>query len=397
LSGDEAAQAAEVEMATTPPIKTRLESPELTSQQPAAVQQRLSLCLASDAHNIRPRTGGDHVKAIQEALEAIRKRMPGIGLEEITDARGTFGPSTEKAVGKYKAHFGIVRPGQPLDTIVGRGTITQMDEHLKSPAPQPAPAAVKFVCGPDVTDQVAATWMKIQSDFRALTRDQKVKACNTILIPVQMPDNPFEGGIPLDLDSLKQKAQMFADINGWDTLPLFQGATAWLRSPPVYDPALKGPCATPSSDTLPGADQANPFDPLHESPDVCSNTVQVAGKCWLNGTVNYGTFGVMVRLCSDFAGSDLRLRFNPVVRAVYSLSWAVMLIRAYKRFGHDPEAAALPVAWTEATFNGGPRATPASAPPNRPKCECSCTCSGNTVPWDYVWEPVHNSRKGAAP
>lgn len=118
--------------------------------------------------------------------------------------------------------------------------------------------------------------------------------------------------------------------------------------------------------------------------------------CWLNGTVNYGTFGIMVRLCSDYAVSDWKMRLNPVTRTIFSLEWAKMLIRAYKEFGANKEGAILPIAWTEATFHGGPKAVP-SVPGNRPKCQCSCNCKGDIVKWDYVWEPVKPRSAAASP
>jgi hypothetical protein len=133
--------------------------------------------------------------------------------------------------------------------------------------------------------------------------------------------------------------------------------------------------------------------------------VQVAGKCWLNGSVNYGTYGIMIKECSEFAANDLilpsfstnpfdqPLKLNPVIRAIYSLTWATTLIRAYKKFGGHPEGARVPVAWTEATFNGGPSATPSIAE-NRPKCKCKPGLTGSIVKWDYVWEPL--KARGAA-
>ena len=151
----------------------------------------------------------------------------------------------------------------------------------------------------------------------------------------------------------------------------------------MFDAATNGPCATPSS-TKPTAE---PFDDAHEDPNTCSNTVAVAGQCWLNGTVNYGTLGVMVRLCSDFALTDIRLA--PVrgrITAIYNLEWAKMLVRAYKTFGQHPEAAALPILWTETTFHAGPRGVPKGGG-NRPRCQCSCKCSADVARWDYIWEP----------
>lgn len=87
------------------------------------------------------------------------------------------------------------------------------------------PVTSGFVCGPNVTTQINRTWTKVQSDFRSWTDEQKIIACDKILIPVQMPTSPL--GLPTDLNQLKKLAQQFADINGWDTLPLFQGASAW--------------------------------------------------------------------------------------------------------------------------------------------------------------------------
>ncbi len=257
--------------------------------------------------------------------------------------------------------------------------------------PAPVPPTDKFICGPDVTKEVVETWTKIRDDFNLLTFTQKISACNAIMIPLQKPGKFDDLSFPTDLEELKKLAQQFADINSWDTLPLFQGASAWLRTPPVYDAAIKGPCATPSSDTI-GADQNNPFDPKHEDENLCSNTVQINNKCWLNGTANYGTFGIMVRACNDFATTDIRLRFIPAARTIYSLAWAKMLIRAYKRFGANPEGATLPISWVEATYNGGPKGEP-SGPGNRPKCQCTGPCKGNIVSWDYVWTP-HKKRPG---
>jgi len=225
-----------------------------------------------------------------------------------------------------------------------------------------APAGI---CGPDVTAEVTAIWSRIQSDFRSWTTDQKFSACTRVLIPVQRPTYT-PGTDPMTF------ARSAADINGWDVLPLYQGASEWLRTPPVYDPSTGGPCASPTSLNP----SAGPFDDAHESPMTCSNTVQVSGQCWLNGTVNYGTYGIMVRLCRD---EFTRFRF--------ALQMATNLIRLYKSAGAHPEDAALPIAWVEATYHGGPTGRP-TLPGNRPQCRCSCPCRGNVVNWDYVWEPV---------
>lgn len=289
---------------------------------------------------------------------------------ELADAIWDF-QSHWKRQGVFHHIDGVVDPGM--------NTLRRLNDLTPGGGGVIIPPDEIFVCGPDVTNKIATTWTQIQSDFGALSFTQKITACNTILLPFQFSKDAM--GIPTNLDDLKAKLRAFADIDGWDTIALFQGASGWLREPPVFDPASKGPCATPGSK----GDLADPWDPLHEDDTTCSDTVAVAGQCWLNGSVNYGTFGVMVKLCKDFA-STFPLNMSPAVQAVYSLTWAESLIRAYKTFGANPEGAVVPVAWTRATFNGGPRGIPAS-PGNRPKCKCTCGCSADGGNWDYVWKP----------
>jgi hypothetical protein len=307
---------------------------------------------------------------------------------------GIYGGETAGAVLKFQQKTFPTAP-KDWDGRAGTKTLNAMDALLPKGAPSPTPPPLpppekEFICGPDVTNLIATTWTQIQTDFKALGRLDKIKACNRILIPVKRPDAPLT--IPTDLEKLKHLVQQFADVDGWDTIPLYQGESEWLRTLPVFDPATNRPCATPSSSDYGNAD---PFADGHEDPNTCSDTVQVAGECWLNGTVNYGTFGIMVRLCSDFAKTDPILNRTSAPQ-LYSLSWATMLIRAYKRFGANPEGAQLPIAWTTATFNGGPRATPGVSG-NRPKCKCKCGCKGDppTTTWTYVWEPF--KPRGAKP
>jgi hypothetical protein len=222
------------------------------------------------------------------------------------------------------------------------------------------------ICGPDVTVQIAAIWSKIQSDFKSWTPTERDQACTRILLPFKAPT--FSHGT-----DPKDVLQSMADINGWDVLPLFQGRSQWLRNYPIYDDATSGPCATPSS-LKPSAPA---FDDAHESDQTCSDTVQVGDQCWLNGSVNYGTFGIMVRLCQD----EFSIKF------AFALTMAETLIRTYKSMGRHPEPVDVPLAWLRATFNGGPGAKPAIAG-NRPQCKCTCPCTGAVTNWDYVWEPV---------
>lgn len=223
----------------------------------------------------------------------------------------------------------------------------------------PAPPGI---CGPDVTLQLVTIFSQIQTDFHSASwsPSDRRSACARILFPLKLP--VWTPG--MDPRGFIMSA---ADINGWDVLPLFQGDSQWLRSPQL----LRCPCAIPSSSNP----SAGPFDDAHEDPNTCSDSVQVGGQCWLNGTVNYGTFGIMVRLCRD----EFR-------EFIFAQQLAERLIRTYKSLGPHPEDPTMPLAWFRATFVGGPTAIPPGSG-NRPQCNCTCTLDGSIVNWDYVWEP----------
>jgi hypothetical protein len=133
-----------------PHIKSALKSSELTADQPTDVRVRLNSCLSSDGAHIVPGSSGPEVQAIQNALKKISAARRDLALPDITDRPGQFGDTTVAAVHRYKdggngAGDRIVRAGQPLDDIVGRMTITQIDDDLLSlvrPAPPPQPRPV---------------------------------------------------------------------------------------------------------------------------------------------------------------------------------------------------------------------------------------------------------------
>lgn len=353
-------------------------------------------------------SGGPSVKSAPpaddiDAVRRVQKALVALGLGHMLhlsfpngpaqEPDGKFGNETSQAVIAFqKREF----PFNSLewDGRVGRKTLEKMDALLPVAA---SPATISFICGPDVTQQVIEIWTEIQVEFHKRTFDQQLQMCDAILFPIQRSQGPLF--FPKSIEDVKRLVLQFASVDDWDVLPLFQGTSAWLRNPPIFDTSVTGPCATPSSPNP----TANTFDDVHEDEKTCSNTVQVAGKCWLNGTVNYGTFGIMVKLCSDakirnsvIAASLRKPLIGPIRDSAYSLTWAKALIRAYKRFGAHPEAANLPIAWTEATFNNSPKGVP-SDPGNRPKCNCTCKCKGDVVNWDYVWEPVKKRNDAKAP
>jgi hypothetical protein len=227
------------------------------------------------------------------------------------------------------------------------------------------------------------TLTKVKSDFKLWSSDQQMKACNRILIPIKSSDDPTRG----KGDTLKQRIQSYADINGWDIHALFQGESCWLRSPPVC-----GPCA-PTSQPCTDPDADDPFtDDVEKG---CSNTVSIGGGCWLNGTVNYGLFGIMLRLCDEaFPGawnpdSDSALFEALTRRSRSALTLGELLIHAYKKFGPHPEDATDPIKWVEVTYFNGPGGF-VGGPGNRSGCTPACPVAvPASVNWDYVWEPVH--------
>lgn len=110
--------------------KNALESKHFLSFS-TAVQARLTQCLRNDGFNIRP------FSAPSEAIEAIKLGLnlvqpKNAGMKQITDGKNTFGQSMADAVLVYKSNNGIIRAGQRLDNIVGRGTLAQLDTDLKN-------------------------------------------------------------------------------------------------------------------------------------------------------------------------------------------------------------------------------------------------------------------------
>lgn len=178
-----------------PPIKNLLQSPDFTTQQPVNVQRRLTACLKSDPDHILPaRLGGDsgpHVAAIQAALKKIdaaqrqRNRDPSFRfLPTITDTPGFYGATTANAVLVYKKLNGIKRTGQPLDDIVGRMTISRLDDELKNlsqPQPQPIPPQ------PPPDPNAKFIWAPLRAPLVITQRDDNPNAQDLENAPVNRP------------------------------------------------------------------------------------------------------------------------------------------------------------------------------------------------------------------
>ncbi|HYF06130.1 MAG TPA: LysM domain-containing protein, partial [Acetobacteraceae bacterium] len=225
-------------------------------------------------------------------------------------------------------------------------------------------------CGPDVTAQLRDVLERVERDFKGWSEDEKLSACQRVLIPFKPTSDwgPWQDWRPTP-----EFGRKIADIDGWDILPLYSRASDWLRDPKVLG---EGCCApTPSvSPALAIAQQVEEYEkPIH-----CSHSVQVGTECWLNGTVNYGLYGMIIRLCHN----------HFPVRYAFALEAGKGLIRAYKRFGKEREDPTDPIRWVEATYHGGAAGIP-TGKGNRPDCASACRLKGDiATPWDYVWEPV---------
>jgi hypothetical protein len=131
-----------------PRIKPALESAEFTTEVTPSVRARLESCLRSDPAHIMPKSrggqDGPQVEAVQKALKKINAALPlELKIGDITDAAGVYGQNTADVVRKYKELNAIQRTGQPLDDVVGRMTISALDDELKNlrlrPGPSPRP------------------------------------------------------------------------------------------------------------------------------------------------------------------------------------------------------------------------------------------------------------------
>jgi hypothetical protein len=127
-----------------PATKDNLESQHFLSTS-TTVRNRLTACLRSDASNIRPFSQpSEAIEAIKQGLNRVQSRNP--PMKPITDPTNTFGQSMLDAVTAYKANNGIIRTGQKLDPIVGRGTLARLDTELKNLGKpvDPKPVVLEF-------------------------------------------------------------------------------------------------------------------------------------------------------------------------------------------------------------------------------------------------------------
>lgn len=218
------------------------------------------------------------------------------------------------------------------------------------PEPEPEPAPT-HICGPDIDSQLTSVWTRIQSTFAGWTNWQKYRNCAGLL-----PAGPIVGVNP---------------VMAWDIRDLFLPNTGWLHASPYVDSTGHRHCGVPGP-------------PPREDPANCSNSVRVGDQCHLAGTANYGTFGILCKLCHDHCRSNA---WNPFVLCpayfLFNESAMRSLIWLWKTVDRDDPGP--PTDWAVATFNGGPRGRPATQ--NRPLCTGRCPFPSSRSSFDFIWEP----------
>jgi outer membrane protein OmpA-like peptidoglycan-associated protein len=225
--------------------------------------------------------------------------------------------------------------------------------------PHPVPPRDQFICGPDISTPLRNVFTNIQTWFRstALTDFQRARSCAGIVGNLISFVNP---------------------IMAWDIRQLFLPNTSWLAFPPHFPP-----CGSPAS----GAPASDDRENATTSP--CGNSVQVGSRCFLAGTANYGTYGIMCKLCFDHY---LRMVISkpwllPFMGTLsdYSEGGMITRILLYKSVSFDNPIP--PIAWALAAYWGGPGAVP-SGGENRSHCTDRCPAGNSrTLPFSFVWEP----------
>lgn len=214
--------------------------------------------------------------------------------------------------------------------------VTPTPEECRSGLALPSAQAcreVNSICGPDISQPLAAVLADVRSLFAAWSHRQRGDVCDSIT------------------------ALAFSDYKmAWDIHELFLPETGWLCRLPYH-----GPCGRPPDTDCDDEDSRD-----------CGNSVLVDGKCFLAGTVNYALLGQICRLCNDAFG---RLSED-------TMRW---LIKGQKLFTLDDPGP--PTAWARAGFHGYPGHVPVQE--NRGHCKGRCPVPYSRGPFTWVWEPHH--------
>ncbi len=109
----------------------------------------------------------DAIRRIQKALAALGYSLPRSFPDGPTgEPDGKYGDETARAVTEFQRK---VFPGSFMewDGRAGPKTLSKMDGMLPKSGGVTPPVApsIPFICGPDVTDQIAKVWTQMQTDF----------------------------------------------------------------------------------------------------------------------------------------------------------------------------------------------------------------------------------------
>ena len=218
--------------------------------------------------------------------------------------------------------------------------------------PAPTPPAKKFVCGPNITEQLSGAVYDVQIAFNTWNQAQREESCFAL--------------VSLALHS-----------NAWDIGELHN--SDW-----IYD-LYRPQCAT---------EGANP---------PCGHSVQVNDQCYYAGSANYVIFGTMCKLCYGhfsytFNKIDPKdpLSNGPLFIARMGLDKfnrkaMLTLINDYKGTGSrgtDTPSGnfQLSIEWAAAGYDGWPNG---GSPPSGDRSNCQPTCRTPNIvdPFSIQWYP----------
>ncbi|WP_197684524.1 eCIS core domain-containing protein [Mucilaginibacter mallensis] len=189
------------------------------------------------------------------------------------------------------------------------------------PPPRPIPDQSNKICGPKIDAPLKRVLDEVSTEFAGWDADKQKANCDAL-------------------------TSLFHIHNEWDIEHLHLAGII---------PAAIG-CGIPE---------------MGEDKNVCSLTVEVDGKCYLAGTVNYALWGRACRLCNDKMG-------HPSHATMSNLS------AIYNVVGIDDPGP--PGAWAETGWNGFTGTAPDN--PNRPTCKTTCP-TVSKGPFSWQWLPTH--------
>ncbi len=255
--------------------------------------------------------------------------------EQLSCARAVYARdvlASELASAGTSATFMLFNHGPTAgDRPTQRGVVI----HTRAAAPTPpAPTPTGFVCGPNVTTEVADAVSSTKSTFASWTAAQRTTACESL--------TSWDTG-PI----------------AWDIIELHN--QNWIHR--GYRPACATQGATPA----------------------CGSSIQVDTDCHYAGSVNYVIFGVMCKLCFDHFTA-----IGSADASDYTTAEMRDLIDLYKGTGltgwGTPAANfAESARWAEAGYAGWP-AVP-SPPGDRSHCVPTCPTPYGGTSFTVHWEP----------